>query len=178
MSAPEVQPEPEDRDWTYVLAEGCSECGFDPATLDSTDIPLRTRAAAETFRLALGRDDARTRPAPTVWSTTEYACHVRDTCRVMHTRAVAMLTEDDPLFANWNQDASAIEERYWEQDPAVVADELTVAADKIATTYASVSADAWQRPGRRGNGSLFTVESLGVYFLHDLEHHVWDITPQ
>ena len=31
-----------------------------------------------------------------------------------------MLDHDDPLFANWDQDATAVAERYHEQDPVVV----------------------------------------------------------
>ena len=31
------------------------------------------------------------------------------------------------------------------------------------------------RPGRRSNGSVFTVETLGRYFLHDVLHHLHDV---
>lgn len=175
MTTPAVQPDPEDRDWTFVLNEVCPECGFDAAALNRADLPVRIRAAAAKFRLALGSPTASERPAPAVWSTVEYACHVRDTCRIMDVRAQLMLTEDDPEFQNWDQDATAIEDRYWEQDPATVADELDIAADAVATTFASVPPTSWGRPGRRSNGSVFTVDSLGRYFLHDLEHHVCDV---
>ena len=43
-----------------------------------------------------------------------------------------MLDEDDPEFENWDQDATAVEERYDEQDPDTVATELTVAAEDVA----------------------------------------------
>ena len=44
---------------------------------------------------------------------------------------------------------------------------------------ASVSAYGlqWERTGRRSNGDLFTVQTLGVYHLHDVTHHLWDVTP-
>ncbi|HEY3736616.1 MAG TPA: DinB family protein [Jatrophihabitans sp.] len=176
MSEPTIQPDPEDRDWTFVLEEVCAECGYDAVAVDRADIPLRVRAGSAAFRLALGSPQAADRPAPAVWSKVEYACHVRDMCQIMNARATSMLTEDDPLFQNWDQDASAIEDRYWEQDPATVADELDAAADALASTYAAVAPDAWNRPGRRSNGSQFTVDSLGRYMLHDLEHHVWDVS--
>ena len=35
-----------------------------------------------------------------------------------------MLSEDDPLFENWDQDASAVEDAYEQQVPAAVVDEL------------------------------------------------------
>lgn len=31
------------------------------------------------------------------------------------------------------------------------------------------------RPGRRSNGSVFTVRTLGQYFLHDVVHHLHDV---
>jgi len=33
----------------------------------------------------------------------------------------------------------------------------------------------WSRPGRRSNGSVFTMESLGLYYLHDGQHHLHDV---
>jgi hypothetical protein len=46
----------------------------------------------------------------------------------------------------------------------------------IAATFESVPAAAWEeRVGRRSNGSTFTVETLGQYFLHDIVHHLHDV---
>ena len=86
-----------------------------------------------------------------------------------------MLTEDTPRFANWDQDAAALEEHYDQQDPARVADELTLAAAALAVTFAEVPEDAWGRTGLRSNGSHFTVDSIGRYFAHDVVHHLHDV---
>ena len=67
---------------------------------------------------------SRQRPRPDVWSPLEYACHVRDVFRLFDQRLGLMLAEDDPQFANWDQDDTAVDDRYGEQDPAVVAGEL------------------------------------------------------
>ena len=67
--------------------------------------------------LAAGADPAG-RPTRPTWSMLEYACHVRDVFRRFDERLGLMLTEDDPLFPNWDQDATAVEARYDEQDPA------------------------------------------------------------
>jgi hypothetical protein len=56
-----------------------------------------------------------------------------------------------------------------------VAGQLHDAAEVIAEAFASVRGEQWQRPGRRSNGSLFTVDTFARYFLHDLAHHAWDI---
>ncbi|WP_200209544.1 DinB family protein [Micromonospora coerulea] len=165
---------PETADWTFVITEGCAECGFSPQEVTATGD--RLRATIPTWRAVLARDDATVRPVPTVWSPVEYACHVRDTCRIFRGRLELMLGEDDPVFANWDQDATAVEEGYFHQDPAVVADQLAVEAEATAAAFDAVRADQWERPGRRSNGSVFTVATFAVYFLHDIEHHVHDVT--
>jgi hypothetical protein len=38
-----------------------------------------------------------------------------------------------------------------------------------------VTPDQFERPGRRSNGSVFTVRTLGQYFAHDLAHHLHDV---
>ena len=79
------------------------------------------------------------------------------------------------MFPNWDQDATAIEDRYWEQDPVAVAAELQAAAVAIAASWAGVGAAEWDRPGTRSNGSRFTLDTLGRYFLHDIVHHLHDV---
>jgi len=169
-------PPTDDKDWTWVLQRPCPECGFDSRTLDPATIGARTRAEMATIAARLRATGAADRATPQVWSPLEYGCHVRDVCRVFGGRLQLMLDEDDPRFANWDQDETALTERYWEQDPSVVADECEAAADTIARQFDAVSGDAWLRPGTRSNGSAFTVDTLGRYFVHDLVHHVHDIT--
>ncbi len=116
------------------------------------------------------------RPAPDVWSTLEYGCHVRDVFRIFAERLRLMLPQDDPLFANWDQDATAVEDRYADQDPAVVADELRDAAAVIADRFSQVAGGDWERTGRRSDGAHFTVESFARYLVHDPVHHLHDVT--
>jgi hypothetical protein len=86
-----------------------------------------------------------------------------------------MLTEENPTFANWDQDQTAAADRYHAQHPGTVAAEYAEAAGHTADAFAAVRADQWQRAGTRSNGSQFTVATLAVYFLHDLEHHLHDV---
>ncbi len=124
----------------------------------------------------LARDDAAVRPRPDVWSATEYACHVRDVHRLYTQRLALMLAEDDPRFANWDQDETAVRDRYDLQDPAAVAVGLAAASEEMATAYDGIRGDQWTRTGVRGDGAHFTVDSFARYFLHDVEHHLWDVT--
>lgn len=170
-----VTIEPDTKDWTWVLTRPCPECGFDPASVRVADLPDLIHENTRGWYAALDGPDATTRPSPSVWSPLEYACHVRDVHRLFAERLTLMLEQDDPQFANWDQDRTAVQSRYAEQDPATVTVELVEAAADVAAVYAGVGGVDWQRPGRRSNGSVFTVETLGVYHLHDVTHHLRDI---
>jgi hypothetical protein len=167
--------EPDTKDWTWVLEEPCPECGFDAPRLDRGRIPQAIRDNATLWAVVLETEDAAVRPSANVWSPLEYACHVRDVNELFEKRLALMLAEDDPLFDNWDQDGAAVAGRYGEQDPAVVADELADAAEDLAAQYALVGPDDLERRGRRSNGSVFTVRTLGRYYLHDVVHHLHDV---
>ena len=167
--------EPDTKDWTWVLERPCPECGFDAAAVEFEEIPATVRGNAEAWKAVLAGTSVRDRPAPAVWSPLEYGCHVRDVLRVFDERFELMLTRADPLFANWDQDETAVQERYAEQEPVLVAAGLLEAAQSLASRLAAVPAPDRDRPGRRSNGSVFTVNSLAVYMLHDLEHHLHDV---
>jgi hypothetical protein len=167
---------PDDKDWTWVLERVCPECGFDTQEVDRDDLAARIGRTTDGWRRVLERSDVRDRPDDATWSPLEYACHVRDVHRVYAVRVARMLAEDDPFYENWDQDATASQDRYGEQDPTVVAGELAQAASEIGGLFAVVVGDGWQRTGRRSDGASFTLDSIGRYYLHDIEHHLWDVT--
>lgn len=169
-------PPPADgKDWTWVLQRHCPECGFDTAAVSITELPGLIRSTAGRWAQVLRRPDVRVRPTAAIWSPLEYAAHVRDVYQVFAVRARLMLEEQDPTFDNWDQDATAIEKRYHDSDPAQLTRELDNNADEAARVFGSVSAEQWNRTGHRSNGSVFTVDSLGRYFLHDVRHHLHDV---
>jgi hypothetical protein len=45
----------------------------------------------------------------------------------------------------------------------------------VAGLYSTVTAETAGRRGVRSNGSAFTIETLGLYHLHDVVHHVHDV---
>lgn len=168
-------PETDEKDWTWVLHSPCPDCGFDARTVPGPQIAGLVMATADRWREALAGPDVHRRPAPTVWSTLEYGSHCRDVCEIFDQRLNLLLEQDDPTFPYWDQDAAAVEKRYWEGDPIVVADELAQAAGVVADAFAAVGDDQWSGTGRRSNGAMFTVESLGRYFVHDIVHHLHDV---
>jgi DinB superfamily len=167
---------PDTKDWTWVLERPCPECGLDTQSFSREAVAGMIRANAEAWQGVLARSDARQRPSPGVWSALEYGCHVRDVLRLYDERLGLMLTVDEPHYANWDQDATAVAERYGEQDPARVASELDEAAQAIAARFEGVRGDQWQRTGVRSDGAHFTVESFARYFIHDPVHHLYDAT--
>jgi hypothetical protein len=170
---------PDTKDWTWVLQRPCPECGFDTQSFAVQAVPDMITANAAAWREVLtGPGDLRRRPAPGKWSAVEYGCHVRDVFVLYDRRLELMLTADDPLFPNWDQDATAVADRYQEQDPAEVAATLPEAAQAIADRFANVTDDQWQRTGRRSDGTSFTVETFARYLVHDPVHHLYDVTGQ
>jgi uncharacterized damage-inducible protein DinB len=167
---------PDTKDWTWVLDRPCAECGFDSGDYSREDVSSNIRANLAEWQHQLKRDDVKIRPSATQWSVLEYGCHVRDVYRVFLERITLMRTEDDPRFANWDQDQTAIDDDYAAQDPAEVAAELCVAAETLAQLLDAVQGEEWARRGTRSNGSQFTIESISIYMLHDSLHHLWDVT--
>ncbi|MGN6610504.1 MAG: DinB family protein [Angustibacter sp.] len=168
---------PDTKDWTWVLERRCPQCGLESASVALEDVPKLLRDNASGWAEVLARGGVHERPEPTVWSPLEYACHVRDVHRVFGPRYRQMLTDDDPQFADWDQDVAAVEGDYAHQEPSSVARELAAAADGVAALLAEVTPERADRPGRRSNGSRFTVTSLARYHLHDVTHHLWDVRP-
>jgi hypothetical protein len=169
---------PDEKDWTWVLRRPCPECGLDTSSFAREDIPAMIVANAAAWREPLAAADAMRRPRAGKWSPLEYGCHVRDVLKLYDYRLGLMLTEDDPLYPNRDQDETAVADRYDTQDPATVADELGAAAGAIAARFAAVSGAQWDRVGRRGDGAAFTVETFARYFVHDPVHHLYDVTGQ
>ncbi|MGH3181156.1 MAG: DinB family protein [Streptosporangiaceae bacterium] len=171
---------PDTKDWTWVLQRPCPECGFDTGGFPVEALPGMIMANAAAWPRALAGPevpgDPASRPEPGKWSPLEYACHVRDVFRLYDQRLELMLSQDDPLFANWDQDETAVAGRYAEQDPAQVAAGLVESAQTIANHFQGVTGDQWQLTGNRSDGARFTVETFARYLIHDPVHHLYDVT--
>jgi hypothetical protein len=140
--------EPDSKDWTWVLRRPCPECGLDTQSFPRDKIGGMVRANAAAWqRVLTGRSDPRLRPNLGKWSALEYGCHVRDVLRLYEQRLTLMLTHDGPQFPNWDQDATAVEGHYEEQDAVVVAG--TQAPDPTPTPP--------QSRGSRAGGTIHTL---------------------
>ena len=168
---------PDEKDWTWVTTRACPECGFDASACAPQAVAgLIDENVRAWEQLLAAHAISAVRPDDATWSPLEYACHVRDVYRRYDARIVLMLEHDDPFYPNWDQDASAAEDRYESQDPAGVVAELRVAGAVLSARLAGLGAADWERTGRRGDGASFTIDTISRYMVHDTIHHVWDVT--
>lgn len=169
---------PDTKDWTWVLERPCTDCGLNTATVVREDVADMVRANAASWVEFLASDAAmlRERPRPDVWSDLEYACHVRDVFRLFAFRLELMLNQDNPMFPNWDQDETAVAENYGAQDPTRVSVELAEAAEVLASAFERVDGARWERSGERSDGARFTVQTFAPYLIHDVVHHLFDVT--
>ncbi|MFJ6163488.1 DinB family protein [Micromonospora orduensis] len=176
-SGPRNAPEPtprESRNWSIVITSGCRECGFEAGSIAPDEAARRLRTAMLGWETVLAGPTARQRPAPQTWSPTEYACHVRDLCRLLPARLAVMVSFEDPQFENWDQDEAVVRHAYWAVRAAEAAADLRRWAAAAASTLEAVIADQMPRTGRRSDGTRMTIGELCATFVHEVEHHLQD----
>ena len=161
-----------------TVHETCHACGFDGARYDDTELCAAVRELGGQWSdiMRTAGADARTRPAPKVWSALEYAAHSRDITRLHVFGVEQALSGAEPVFDD--MDGSALIEdaalSYDELDPDTVVSELASAATTLADTAASASPDAWTRGITIGTNRL-DVRRLVEHALHDSVHHLDDV---
>jgi hypothetical protein len=158
----------------------CDECGFVYNEIERVTMPKAVRALAVRYEPVLTGTDVtvlRAHPKADVWSALEYACHVRGVFRVQRERILLALAEDQPAFAPMRREERVAEERYNEQQPAMVAEEITQAAEAFAGTLETLDDDGWLRTGvyNYPTTQVRTVEWIGRHTIHEGEHHLQDI---
>jgi S-DNA-T family DNA segregation ATPase FtsK/SpoIIIE len=165
--------------------ERCAECGFDGAKLSTAGTVDGIRSLARRFRAPLTRflpgedGDAvvRFKPDPSTWSALEYACHVRDVLDVYQGRVARTLAENTPTLDSMGRDERALRDRYNEQDPAVVADDLAANGERLASQLDGLTEADWAReaihpyPEPAARSVLWMVRHV----VHEGSHHLLDI---
>jgi S-DNA-T family DNA segregation ATPase FtsK/SpoIIIE len=157
----------------------CDECGFIYATVSAVGLPGRLEAAGPRFVATLATiRDPRRRPAPSVWSPLEYTCHVRDVLRVQSERVALALRADNPEFVPMGREERVTADAYNTQDPQTVLAELAEAANNLARVFDALSPSQWTRTGIYNWPTVQsrTILWLGRHTVHELEHHLLDLT--
>lgn len=120
-----------------------------------------------------GDEEFATRRHPDVWCAVEYAAHVRDLLAIFTNRVVLMRRETSPELDWWDQEATAIEDRYADLFPVAVGGDIAHNADELARALQPVNGEDWNRGGQRRDAS-FTVRGAARFVLHELHHHYDD----
>jgi hypothetical protein len=165
---------------TSQVDSPCTECGHDFATLGHSQVIAGVTSLADRLREVLvstPRERLSERSEPVIWSPLEYGCHVRDVLRFQRERVLAAQAQDRPVFESMRRDERAVEERYNEQDPQVVAGDLTAAATLLTKELAALDERAWARMGIYPwpAPEARTVEWVARRSAHELAHHLFDI---
>lgn len=163
----------------------CPECRFDYDGLTDEAVPEALRAFGRRYRAPLTRglpnesldELVRAHPLPGVWSALEYACHVRDVFAVQAERVEQTLGEDMPRYESMQREERVVRDRYNEQSPSAVADELAANAARMADTVAALTEEQWSRRGIYSypEPTERDLRWLARHTVHEGQHHLLDI---
>jgi hypothetical protein len=168
---------PDDKNWTWVIEQPCNDCGYDPATIDIAELGDHLRANVEQWPPLLAHEHVRLRPTDDQWSALEYACHVRDVFAVYAERLERTLAEETPELESMRRDERAVRDRYNEQQPAPVADQLTKNAEHLAARLERLTEADWERTAILSypEPAPRTVLWMARRVAHEGNHHLLDI---
>jgi S-DNA-T family DNA segregation ATPase FtsK/SpoIIIE len=160
----------------------CQECGFVYEDVAPGDIAGRLRSFPNLFASRLGAPafaipGVDVRPSPLVWSTLEYACHVRDVVIAQRERVLLTLVEDRPGFAPIYRDQRAVLAAYAAEPPERVAVGMKCAAVLLAHVFERLTPEQLSRPCvyNYPEPAQRDVLWIGRRTVHECHHHLLDI---
>lgn len=166
-----------------MVVEWCEECGYAYDLAAATRVAHEIRAGVAELAELLTTTAPRTlaqRTAPELWSPLEYACHVRDVLLTQRERVLLARRVDIPAAVPMGRDERVAQEGYAEQDPAEVAEEVTIAGRLLANVLSRLDTADWELrliynwPQRTER----TLRWVAANTLHDVRHHLLDIRRQ
>ena len=172
-------------DSTPAVDSVCEECGFDYDGVADAEVGGKLRDFGRRYRVPLTRglkgealdDLVRAHPQEGVWSALEYACHVRDVFAVQRERVEQALVAGELAYTPMGREQRVIDDRYNEQGPAAVADQLAANADAMAATVEAFTPDQWQIGGVYGYPvpTQRDLRWLARHTIHEGHHHLLDV---
>lgn len=123
----------------------------------------------------LDEETLRWRPIPNKWSVKEIMCHLRDMERLAYlARYRRILTEDNPLLPNVDQDRLAFEEDYINQNAQAALGEFKRLRRETVETLQNTPVEYWNRRGEHETDGPMTIEQLVVRQIkgNDMNHLV------
>jgi len=160
----------------------CDTCGFpyDEAEAEQAAGAIRAGAGAIAELLVGTGGPVSRRADSAVWSPLEYACHVRDVLLVQRERVLLARRSERPAPEPMGRDERVDHDGYSEQEPDVVARQLTDAALLLANVLDRLDGLSWDRtivynypsPQER------TLRWVAVHTVHEVTHHLADVRRQ
>lgn len=123
----------------------------------------------------LDEETMRWRPIPNKWSIKEIMCHLRDMEREAYlARYRKILSEENPVLPNVDQDRLAIERDYLNQDVKAALAEFKALRNETIQTLNDAPVEAWSRSGVHETDGPMTIEQLVLRQIkgNDLNHLV------
>ena len=157
----------------------CRECGFEYRPDEALAAGDAILTGADEIAALLDVPAVRERRAPDIWSTLEYACHVRDVLLVQRERVLQARREDTPTPPPMGRDDRVEHDGYAAQDPAAVARQLRDAAALFANVLDHLGPD-WDRTMvyNYPEPTVRTLRWVAVHTLHEVQHHLGDARAQ
>lgn len=161
---------------------GCTACGFDwgrdedQLAHDIGRFGALYRAQIGQIRRAGGEEALRTRPAPTVWSPSEYLAHMRDVVDFYLDRIQRILVEDRPQLSAISFSRLAEVRRCNDESVDETLARLDGLASSAASRLRSLDALQWRRVGVGTDGDERDILVLARRLAHEGHHHLLDIT--
>ena len=156
----------------------CNNCGF-AYDASHDDVVRRLAGAATRLRQTVERLD----PAavdvgvrPGLWSVRQYLAHMADWAEIIATRIRTILAEDEPAILDIDQDARASEQGYQAWDIAKSLDRYANGITQAIEAISDGGSAGWSRVGTREPFGRQPVSAFGQDLLHELEHHLVDIS--
>ncbi|MEW6213238.1 MAG: DinB family protein, partial [Acidobacteriota bacterium] len=109
----------------------------------------------------LDEETLRWRPRPDKWSIKEIMCHLRDMeSEAYLARYLRILSEDNPLLPNIDQDRLAAERDYINQDARAALEDFKRTRAITVNTLEAAPVDAFSRAGVHETAGRLTIEQL------------------
>ena len=160
----------------------CEECGFDYdlAQAPASGPAIIDGVAEVTGLLGAAGEDLRARQQPSVWSSLEYGCHLRDVLLVQRERVLAARRMDRPTFDPMGRDERVEHDGYAEQKPADVARQLSDAAHLFANVLGRLGPEDWDRNVSYNYPKPLerSLRWVAVHTVHEVRHHLLDVRRQ
>ena len=119
------------------------------------------------------QDVLRYRPGDDEWSISEIAGHLRDTAELWAKRIYMVWSLNDPVFPDFDGEASIRENNYQEADPKRLIEEMRRHRHAMVDTLAH--AVDWSRLGQHAGFGRRSLKQLAEYVIEHDSNHLADI---